>query len=822
MTVFRILYSYCRRSLLQHVLLRNMVAPLVFAGLLCFNTAGAQSTPLSDAPEQSVSPLPTSELQTVINLGQVTSGSRVRGWLRQALPDSITSIGIIPNGYRLDDFYLRRDTLRWSPGTMQSSDSLVVLGELILSSDSTRLYPDTVVVSFSGPGPHERELRLDDHSFRYAFNYPYIDKNIYPSLQDGGGPFVLQAEMRDGYLIGSSGQFSLSHPDSSTTVMRFASARRETLVGRYWLRGPLEKLGDRAILANGQNVGIQYFYYGSTSEQILRAFGSAPEAIRFFGNRYGLVPDNRSVALTSLPGVMPASLVELNGIFGRPAAPSTPGVEASNVLKTASAVAFNYFGRYGSSSPSDSWLYTGLPLYLGATFLEEDLGIAAFDSVMLSLEDRYFAYAREYPRPLFTVQWHDPVDLIDEHAFARGAWTAHMIRKMIGDDNFAEVLVELQNSGNLQSDNLTQILEGYLAYELQPFQRELFYGTGHLNLQARWTYDPSSSSVAFSISHVDPSSDWPAVPVTIEVETLTGIERHSFILSETTFTETFSVTGRPRYITVDPDQELLAQIRVEQPVAAWVAQLRNSSRLGLRVKAARALAAFGTDPALLIGLKSALRDEQSIPVRIAILQTVARIPPGSAARQTLTEGLSDASPDVRIAALRGLRAYSDDPVAHSQVVSLIGSESDERVIAAAVDYLAGSTYEDRVGILQSALITETPKSLVRIAGINGMHLATDDGEKARIGRRYSSAGYPAEVRAAAIRLQASATSSARLGSFIKTYLNDGQARVRMEAASLLEPEVTDAEEILMEALSSEEDPLVRGYIRKELYRLKAS
>lgn len=778
-----------------------------------------QTGALTEAPIRDVSPGNHSTVTSILELTRI-AGTGLRGKQQFVLPDSTSSLTILTGGYSLTDFRLSRDSLSWDPEVLASTDSTVNLEGLIHSVDSLNFYADTLTLSVSGVSPFQKSLSVDGGRFIYFYNYPFVDRALFPEIANHPIRHSLSIVYDSLSTIGAPGFVDVIGDDSTGLMLTIQPANNVTTVGSYLVSGPFNELEDRVILEDGSNVGIRYLSKGMETRTLLQAFGSAPDAIRFFNTSLGLVPADRTVSLVSLEGVPDSEMYALAGLYDAPGQSDLLMTEASRVARTASSVAFNFFGRYGFVTPADSWLYTGLPTYLGAMFLEADQGPAAFDSLMLSYEDAYFASLSSGQRPLFFSQWNDATDLIDDTAFLRGAWTMHMVRKLVGEQDFKRVLSELQTSAIVQSDNLTQILEVYLPDDLEPFQRELFYGASHIKLEIDWQYSALNSSVDIEVSHADTSVEWPSIPITVEVETLTGVQRHYIVLDEPSKSLSVSVSGRPRYVTVDPDQALLAEIAVKQPVAAWVAQLRNAESLSVRVKAARALEQFNTDPALLIGLKSALRDETRIPVKVAILKTVSIIPAGTAPRTTLMDALTDQSAEVRVAALEGLAAYGEDPTVHARVVNMLGSESDERVLAQAVRYLSSSTYEGRSQVIESALITPTRKHLVRIAGIQGVMQNGDAREQREVGRRFSSASYPATVRTAAIQLQAHALSEDRLAGFAKTYLNDGEPELRMAAASLLPLSDDETVTVLAEALNDEENPLVRKHLRTLLFRIR--
>src|SRR5690606_15658325 len=104
---------------------------------------------------------------------------------------------------------------------------------------------------------------------------------------------------------------------------------------------------------------------------------------------------------------------------------------------------------------------------------------------------------------------------------------------------------------------------------------------------------------------------------------------------------TFELDMPPRFVLPDPDFQVLADFHVDQPASAWVAQLRYALEPAARAEAARALAGFVDQPALLVGLRTALDVEQSPDVRREIIRTAALLPNDEAKEQLLLAATRD-------------------------------------------------------------------------------------------------------------------------------------------------------------------------------------
>ncbi|NND73126.1 MAG: hypothetical protein HKN43_16245 [Rhodothermales bacterium] len=721
----------------------------------------------------------------------------------------LDSIALEAGMYTLNNIVIHSDSLAFTPEINNEADDLI---ELHIGPDrSAPAKIDSAVVSWS------REI-LPDEVVQVA-GREYVVLHSYPTLIPSSVPFVAGISSQTFSFVSNDPQsFAFSGrrdrlPRGSGIEHSYAISLPTASFGQYIVYGDLSRIEDRVLLPAGGAVDLEYVHTGEEQRDILQLFGSAPEAIRFFATSFGWHVDANSVRLVSIPGAEVGRYVRMTGLFD-----SEEDTETGNVLRTASSIAFTQLSERANLSAQDTWLFTGLPLYLGAMFVEVDRGEAAFDSIMQDLRDRLEDERRVYERPLFFERWFDPINVMDEHAFAHGAWTMHSLRHMLGDDKFGDVIGRLTNGSNeLSSDNLTQILEDYLDDTQQARQREMFYTESIPQFDVAWTSAAAARTVVISVSPAAGSNSAP-VPIDIAVETLTGVEVHTIVAGGSAVTEEFEVSGRPRYITVDPDGKLLATFHVEQTVSAWVASLRNAKRLSSRISAARALRQFVTDPALLIGLKSALRTETSDRVIQEILETVGQIPPTAAAEQTLIAYLGADSPGVRATAVRALESYTGQSESMSSIREMLTTERNEHVLAEAVRFISMTSSPDRQRTLQSALITQTPDDAVRIAGIRGLSRLDDATFSKSESARFLNQNYSDQVRIAALRVHASSLEGDQREQFVTPFLTDRRPSVRSAAAALLPTTVDDYGNKMRDILDAETDPRVRQDIRWVLYR----
>ena len=170
-------------------------------------------------------------------------------------------------------------------------------------------------------------------------------------------------------------------------------------------------------------------------------------------------------------------------------------------------------------------------------------------------------------------------------------------------------------------------------------------------------YESASQMLRVSIEEIPDSARTPAtypIQLALEAGALGVTERFDVTLRGPSEAFDLPFPYRPRFVAVRPEEPLPMQVRIDQSAAGWVAQLRHASFPASRLAAAEALRILPPDPALIIGLRTALGEEPSSRVRAAIAQSIARLALGGAADRALAAAYEDPSAEVRKAVFASL------------------------------------------------------------------------------------------------------------------------------------------------------------------------
>jgi aminopeptidase N len=333
-----------------------------------------------------------------------------------------------------------------------------------------------------------------------------------------------------------------------------------------------------------------------------------------------------------------------------------------------------------------------------------------------------------------------------------------MLRQRLGDEAFWDVLGRYLDAYAFQpveTSDFKEVVASATERDWNAFFDQWVYGAGHPEVTLAYDYDAATGTLTVTARQTQTGFRVPEVftfDLPFDIHTLTDRVQHTMRLTAREQRVEIAVPGAPRFVSVDPEQTVLLEATVEQPARAWVAQLRNAPQPVARVRAARALAAFEDDPALLIGLRSALQNEDAALVREAIVTTLDRLPPSSATERVLLDAYEDEpASSVRRALLTALGDVTGSQAVADLAFRAAQNDASYYVQAEAVRTLARIGAARAEDVARSALVTPSFREVIRQAAFEALALLDlPDDEALDLGLTYSAPEQPAAVRAAAL------------------------------------------------------------------------
>ncbi|MFB3131046.1 MAG: M1 family aminopeptidase, partial [Rhodothermales bacterium] len=598
--------------------------------------------------------------------------------------------------------------------------------------------------------------------------------------------------------------------------------------------GEYEVVREMARPSTGRPVPLSYWVYPEQMDDVAHTFGRTPDMVRFFAERLNTPFPWGSYAQVILRQFHVEGMANTGAalLSDRVLIDERTALDENPDPLIARELAHQWFGTLVTARYwTDVWLNEGVASYLSALFEEHHAGADAFALRMMDYADHYQAEARQYRRPLVWNRWDDPAQMFDAHSNGKGAWVLHMLRRRLGDTLFWKVLEQHLSTyayKPVETVDFRRVVRSVTGERFDDFFAQWVEAAGHPVLEVRYSYDAEEGLLAVTVEQQQEGFRVPDVfrtDLTLEVHALTEAFRFEVALEKRVQTFEFPLSMRPRFLLVDPEGDLLAEVRVDQPARAWVGQLRYAPHPVPRIRAARALESITDDPALLIGLRSALREEPSAAVRKAIVETMGRLPTSSATQRALAVALEDENAAVRVAVLDALGAFENVPEVHALAFQTAQHDPSYRVQAAAVKTLARTASPTALDVVRSALITPSHRDVIRQAALEALALLDVPlREGLALGLEYSAINQPGEVRLAALRyLQRLAPGSrAALNRLIDLLEDDdvGVRRATIDGLAVIDSERARA--ALQRRLATEPQPLLKATLEQAVRQATSS
>jgi hypothetical protein len=241
----------------------------------------------------------------------------------------------------------------------------------------------------------------------------------------------------------------------------------------------------------------------------------------------------------------------------------------------ANTVAHQWWGSEVSAATlNDEWITNGMTRYAELLYLEDQSGKTALQAAITDTEAAALAYDTE---PLTSLARVDPFSpQFQNMTYDKGAMVFHMLRWEMGDEvftNFLRGLLSQNIDKSIRTSQVQTIAEAQSHLQLTPFFSQWIDGTGAPQFGNNYEVFRLGSGKGFrTVGTVTQDLDLFKMPVELRIETEGKTEERRVDLSGTESAYNVETFGRPRRITIDPDNWLL---KSTSDLAVRVAVLRG-------------------------------------------------------------------------------------------------------------------------------------------------------------------------------------------------------------------------------------------------------
>jgi aminopeptidase N len=439
---------------------------------------------------------------------------------------------------------------------------------------------------------------------------------------------------------------------------------------------------------------------------------------------------------------------------------------------------------------SDIWLNESFATYFQAMWDEHHLGHDDFLylDVRQNKENYYQTWARGQRRPIVTRNYSDPDAVFDTYAYPRGGAVLHMLRTILGEDNWWRSINHYLTKyahQPVETEQFRIAIEETTGQPMDWFFEQWVYKMGHPIFRVTQDYDPARKTLRLTVTQEqrpDPESQYPQVayfqtPVDIEIATASGarIERVQIAAREEQ-TFTLGVDSEPLLVNFDYGDPLIKELIFNKTTGQLVYQVAHDQDVLGRIWALHQLAtrmndtktAGGDRQSIVKAIEDAATSDQFWGTR---LEAVTSLTGAKEAKDALLTATRDKDARVRARAVSALAATKDPSLANVYQ-QFLNDPSYAVIRAAAVAFgetKNPSVYNDLTKLVDAPSWRET----IRASALSGLE-ALGDKRALELGLKYSAAGNPNGVRASALGLLgATGKNDPRTFALITATFNEG-------------------------------------------------
>jgi hypothetical protein len=234
--------------------------------------------------------------------------------------------------------------------------------------------------------------------------------------------------------------------------------------------------------------------------------------------------------------------------------------DKSGIRLLANTVAHQWWGSLMSPSTlNDAWITNGMSRYGELMYVEDQSGKSALRAALEDVSAGALAYDTI---PLSSAGRLDPFSpQFQSMTLEKGAMIFHMLRGEVGDKVFLNILkgtLSQFTDKSIRTEDLEKIAEEQSQKQLLPFFSQWVDGTGAPTFTDKYSVYRLGNNKGFrTIGEIDQDLDLFRMPVELRIETDGKTEDRKIDVVGTSTQYVVDTFGRPRRISIDPDDWVL-------------------------------------------------------------------------------------------------------------------------------------------------------------------------------------------------------------------------------------------------------------------------
>ncbi|MFB0516385.1 MAG: M1 family aminopeptidase [Candidatus Neomarinimicrobiota bacterium] len=310
----------------------------------------------------------------------------------------------------------------------------------------------------------------------------------------------------------------------------------------------------------GDSMEIQYYIYPEDLEQARNEFTETLDMLAYFHEIFGPYPfltEKYGIAQFAWGGGMEHQTITSQGRF--------------RLILTVHELAHQWWGdKITNANWHEIWLNEGFASYAEALYFEHSLGTDYYHEYM-SMMDRDYLY------PIYVDDTTSVSRIFDITVYDKAGWFLHMLRHIVGDSTFFDILLAYSNDPRFAYSNATtggfqDVCETVSDQDLDWFFQPWIYEAGRPEYKVVWGAGTTNGLELISI-RIDqvqyPEKALFPMPIDIAID-MTGADTIITVFNNApTDQYYFNLPAPPLAVTLDPEGWILKKIDTLM-VEPWV------------------------------------------------------------------------------------------------------------------------------------------------------------------------------------------------------------------------------------------------------------
>jgi aminopeptidase N len=234
-------------------------------------------------------------------------------------------------------------------------------------------------------------------------------------------------------------------------------------------------------------------------------------------------------------------------------------------------LAHQWFGDAVTESTwDDVWLSEGFATFFTLLFIEHAYGYDEYIKGLLNSKKTVYAYYAKDPNySVIADRSAEDGPVTNVITYQKGAWFLHMLRHLIGDENFQKGIRSYYShfiNSNATTNDFLHEMEEASGKNLKAFFNQWLYRSENLMIKGSWKYDSVKKQVIVKLDQSQTKKYLFDVPVEIGiygVKTLVP-EISTFRMNTKQAEFIIPVNARPEKVVFDPKTVLLAMVEFNE------------------------------------------------------------------------------------------------------------------------------------------------------------------------------------------------------------------------------------------------------------------